>query len=42
MGNNKNKKEKLHKYEKKDHDIDETEKTVIILKNKLEEDKMIE
>jgi hypothetical protein len=43
-GKNKNKKEQLWKYEKKDHDIDETKKkkTIIILKTQLEEEKMIE
>jgi hypothetical protein len=41
-GKNKKKKEQLQKYEKKDHDLDETKKTVIILKTQLEEEKMIE
>jgi hypothetical protein len=41
-GKNKKKKEQLQKYEKKDHDLDETEKIVITLKTQLEEAKRIE
>jgi hypothetical protein len=41
-GNNIKKKEKLKKHEKKYHDLEEIEKTIIILKTHLEEEKRIE
>jgi hypothetical protein len=42
MEENMNKKEKLQKHEKKDHDMEETNKTIIILKTQLEEEKRVE
>jgi hypothetical protein len=36
------KKKQLQKHEKKEHDFEETEMTIIILKNQLEDEKRIE
>jgi hypothetical protein len=41
-GKNIKEKDKLQKHEKKDHDLEEIEKTIIILKTQLEEEKRIE
>jgi hypothetical protein len=41
-GNNKKKKDQLHKYEKKDNYLNEIEKIVIILKTQIDEAKIVE